>query len=194
VSARALKPSPVLGARVPPELRARFETIAKQRFGTKTAALQAAVERLVEAEASPPASAAPAPRPRRRERLEVVRCRINRDQVRRIRTYAAAAGHAHLSDAMAELLGHAVDAHENRVSVPAARADELLEAVRGVAAIVDALGPGVLGLVRLLAHWAAKSGGLKVGEDELLAEIWSVGASEWAQLLEELGTDEPKVH
>jgi hypothetical protein len=39
--------------------------------------------------------------------------------------------------------------------------------------------------MRLLSHWATQSGGLKVSEDELLAELRTVAADEWEQVLSE---------
>jgi hypothetical protein len=36
-------------------------------------------------------------------------------------------------------------------------------------------------MLRLLAHWAARDGGVKVNEDELLAELRVTGADEWEQ-------------
>jgi hypothetical protein len=47
------------------------------------------------------------------------------------------------------------------------------------------MGPSTLGTQRLLAHWAARDGGVKVSEDELLAEVRSVGADEWEQAISE---------
>jgi hypothetical protein len=49
----------------------------------------------------------------------------------------------------------------------------------------ELLGPSTLGTQRLLAHWAARDGGVKVSEDELLAEVRSVGADEWEQAVAE---------
>ena len=46
-------------------------------------------------------------------------------------------------------------------------------------------GPTTLGILRLLARWATEIGGLKTSEDDLLEEVWSVGAAEWAQVVEE---------
>jgi hypothetical protein len=47
--------------------------------------------------------------------------------------------------------------------------------------MLDILGPPTLGMLRLLAHWATQGGGLKVNEDELMAEVRAVGADEWEQ-------------
>ena len=49
--------------------------------------------------------------------------------------------------------------------------------------MLDSLGPPTLGILRLLAHWAARSGALKVSEDELLAEVRGVSADEWEQAM-----------
>jgi hypothetical protein len=68
-----------------------------------------------------------------------------------------------------------------REGIPGGRADELLEVLERLSAAVDILGPPAFGVLRLLAHWATQSGGLKVNEDELLAEIRTVGGDEWEQ-------------
>ena len=57
-----------------------------------------------------------------------------------------------------------------------------LEAIRMT---LDILGPPTLGTQRLLAHWAAREGSVKVSEDELLAEVRTVGADEWEQAVTE---------
>jgi hypothetical protein len=72
-----------------------------------------------------------------------------------------------------------------REGVPGGRVEELLGAIEGVRLALDLLGPPTLGTQRLLAHWAARDGGVKVSEDELLAEVRAVGADEWEQALAE---------
>jgi hypothetical protein len=57
---------------------------------------------------------------------------------------------------------------------------------------LDILGPPTLGTLRLLAHWAARDGAVKVNEDELLAEVRVVGADEWEQAVAEAERDLPK--
>jgi hypothetical protein len=52
-------------------------------------------------------------------------------------------------------------------------------------AMLDILGPPTLGILRLLAHWVSHGGGVKVNEDEVLAEIRAVGADEWEQAIAE---------
>ena len=87
------------------------------------------------------------------------------------------------SEAGGEWLVVAREAIRERGGIPATRADDLLDAVAGVRAVIELLGPAHLGTLRLLAHWASASGGLKVSEDELLAEVRAVGADEWEQVL-----------
>jgi hypothetical protein len=49
------------------------------------------------------------------------------------------------------------------------------------------VGPAVLGVQRLIAHWAAQSGSVRLSEDELLAELGAVARDEWASQLAERG-------
>jgi hypothetical protein len=44
-------------------------------------------------------------------------------------------------------------------------------------------------MLRLLAHWATHGGGVKVNEDDLLAELRTVGADEWEQAVAEAERD-----
>ena len=76
-----------------------------------------------------------------------------------------------------------------REGVPSGRADELMEAVDGLRAAIDILGPPTFGMLRLLAHWSTRGGGVKVSEDELLAELRTVGADEWEQAIAEAERD-----
>jgi len=57
--------------------------------------------------------------------------------------------------------------------------------------MVDVLGPAALGAQRILAHWAAQTGGLRVSEDELLAEGRMVASEEWQSQLAERGLLSP---
>ena len=43
------------------------------------------------------------------------------------------------------------------------------------------------------AHWAARDGGVKVSEDELLAEVRAVGADEWEQAVAESERELPEI-
>ena len=78
-----------------------------------------------------------------------------------------------------------------REGVPSGRADELMEAVDGLRAVMDILGPPTFGMLRLLAHWSTEAGGVKVNEDELLAELRTVGVDEWEQAVAEAERDLP---
>ena len=55
--------------------------------------------------------------------------------------------------------------------------------------VVELVGPPTFGLLRLLSHWATQSGGLKVSEDELLAELRTVAGDEWEQAVSEAERD-----
>ena len=57
--------------------------------------------------------------------------------------------------------------------------------------MVDVLGPAALGTQRILTHWAAQTGGLRVSEDELLAEGRLVAEEEWQGQLAERGLFSP---
>jgi len=76
-----------------------------------------------------------------------------------------------------------------REGVPGGRADELMDAVDGLRAAIDILGPPTFGMLRLLAHWSTQGGGVKVNEDELLAELRTVGGDEWEQAMAEAERD-----
>jgi hypothetical protein len=97
-----------------------------------------------------------------------------------IDAYAEAHGMTR-SRAAGEYLAIARDALREREGIPASRAEELLEALEAMRTALEILGPPTFGMLRLLAYWAAQSGGVKVKEDELLAEVRAVGADEWEQ-------------
>jgi hypothetical protein len=93
------------------------------------------------------------------------------------------------SRAAGHYLGIARETLREREGVPGGGADELLEAFDGLRAAVDILGPPTFGLLRLLAHWATHGGGVKVNEDELLAEVRAVGGDEWEQAVADAERD-----
>jgi hypothetical protein len=117
-------------------------------------------------------------------RLHLIGMKVDAELRREIDAYAESHGITR-SSAASEYLSIARDALRERDGIPAGRADDLLEAFEGLRAIVDLLGPPTLGTARLLAHWAAHAGGLKVSEDELVAETRAVGADEWEQAVSE---------
>jgi hypothetical protein len=114
------------------------------------------------------------------QRLCLIGVKVDSALKREIDEYAEAHGITR-SRAAGEYLTIARDALRERDGIPAGRADDLLEALEGIRAVLDLLGPTALGTLRLLAHWAAQGGGVKVAEDELMTEIRSVGADEWEQ-------------
>jgi hypothetical protein len=117
-------------------------------------------------------------------RLLPISAKIETTLSREIDEYAKAHGITR-SRAAGQYLTIASEALRGREGVAAGKAEEILEALEGVRTIVELLGPPSLGVMRLLAHWATQSGGLRVSEDELLAELRSVAADEWEQVLSE---------
>jgi len=121
-------------------------------------------------------------------RLCLIGVKVDPALRREIDAYAEAHGVSR-SRAAGHYLAIARETLREREGVPGGRADELLEAVDGLRAAVDILGPPTFGMLRLLAHWASQGGTVKVSEDELLAELRSVGADEWEQAVAEAERD-----
>ena len=71
--------------------------------------------------------------------------------------------------------------------------EDLQRDLRDLKQMVDVLGPAALGTQRILVHWAAQTGGLRVSEDELLAEGRLVADEEWQGQLAERGLFSPGV-
>lgn len=121
-------------------------------------------------------------------RLCLIGVKVDAALRREIDAYADAHGVSR-SCAAGQYLAIARETIHEREGVPAGRADELMEAVDGLRAAVDILGPPTFGMLRLLAHWASQGGTVKVSEDELLAELRSVGADEWEQAVADAERD-----
>jgi hypothetical protein len=121
-------------------------------------------------------------------RLCLIGVKVDAALRREIDAYAEAHGVSR-SRAAGHYLAIARETIHEREGVPAGRADELMEAVDGLRAAVDILGPPTFGMLRLLAHWASQGGTVKVSEDELLAELRSVGADEWEQAVADAERD-----
>ncbi|PYQ25205.1 MAG: hypothetical protein DMF81_03030 [Acidobacteria bacterium] len=122
--------------------------------------------------------------PRGEDRLQWVTARLPADLVREIEAHAKRAGTSR-SDAIREALAVGMETIRGREGIPAGRLEELMGALEAIRMTLDILGPPTLGTQRLLAHWAAREGSVKVSEDELLAEVRTVGADEWEQAVTE---------
>jgi hypothetical protein len=121
-------------------------------------------------------------------RLLPISAKIELSLSREIDDYAKANGITR-SRAAGHYLTIARETLRNREGIAAGKAEEILEALDGVRTVIELLGPPAFGLIRLLAHWATQTGGLKVSEDELLAELRTVAADEWEQVLSEAERD-----
>jgi hypothetical protein len=71
--------------------------------------------------------------------------------------------------------------------------DDLQREIADVKQMLDVLGPSSLGVLRILTHWATQTGGLRVSEDELLAEGRLVAGEEWQGQLADCGIVPPGV-
>jgi hypothetical protein len=127
-----------------------------------------------------------------KDSLQWVTARIPSGLVREVEGHAKLNGITR-SDAIRECLAVGMETIRGREGVPGGRIEEVLGAIESVRVAVELLGPPTLGTQRLLAHWATRDGGVKVNEDELLAELRAVGADEWEQAIAEAerGLPEP---
>jgi hypothetical protein len=121
-------------------------------------------------------------------RLCLISLKVDAALRREVDAYAEAHGITR-SRAANHYLAIARETIREREGVPSGKADELMEAVDGLRAAIDILGPPTFGMLRLLAHWSTLGGGVKVNEDELLAELRTVGADEWEQAMAEAERD-----
>jgi hypothetical protein len=120
--------------------------------------------------------------------LQWVTARLPPDLAREIDAHAKRMG-ATRSDAIRDCLGIGMETIRGREGVPAGRVEELLGALDGVRLTLDLMGPPTFGMLRLLVHWAARDGSVKVSEDELLAELRVTGADEWEQAVADAERD-----
>src|SRR6266851_8782853 len=75
-----------------------------------------------------------------------------------------------LGEAISALLYLGLEFAERQRSGLKEDLEDLQRELSDVKHMLDVLGPASLGVQRILAHWAAQTGGLRVAEDELLAE------------------------
>jgi hypothetical protein len=118
--------------------------------------------------------------------LAVVYCRIDRTLKAELHRLARVAGKTD-SDFVRELLTSAANHRPGRGTDDGVLRAQLEE----LAFRLDDVGVSTRAAVRLLAHWAAQSGAVRVTEDELLAELRAVGRDEWQQAVEEGARSEP---
>jgi hypothetical protein len=108
----------------------------------------------------------------------------------RIEAYAAREGLT-LGEALSALLYLGLEFAERQRTGLREDMEDLQRELRDLRHMVDVLGPAALGTQRILAHWAAQTGGLRVSEDELLAEGRLVADEEWQGQLAERGLFSP---
>lgn len=126
--------------------------------------------------------------PRLVDSLQWITARVPPALVRELEAHAKRIGTTR-SEAIRECLGVGMETIRGREGISRGRVDELLGAIESVRLVLELLGPSTLGTQRLLAHWATRDGTVKVSEDELLAEVRSVGADEWEQAVAEAERD-----
>ena len=184
-----------VGICVPNSVIARAGELAALLQISRNAVLKDALERgllLLDVPAvKGPTDNKSADRRRSPETLEQVRFRIGKEHKRRIEAFAARKGHRDASSAIAELVTGALDDDELGDNVPASRADEIEQAIRELRDLLGEIGPGVLGIIGLLSHWATQSGGLEVEEDELVEEALAEGRQAWALRQEMAASGDP---
>lgn len=108
----------------------------------------------------------------------------------RIGAYAAREGLT-LGEALSALLYLGLEFAERQRAGLREDMEDLQRELRDLRQMVDVLGPAALGTQRILAHWAAQTGGLRVSEDELLVEGRLVADEEWQGQLAERGLFSP---
>jgi hypothetical protein len=108
----------------------------------------------------------------------------------RVGAYAAREGLT-LGEAISALLYLGLEFAERQRTGLREDIEDLQRDLHDLKHMVDVLGPAALGTQRILTHWAAQTGGLRVSEDELLAEGRLVADEEWQGQLAERGLLSP---
>lgn len=182
-----------LGICIPAGLVDRASAIAAARRTTRNAVLKVALEQglgaLDPCEPNSSTDTNATPRKRPPEALEQMRFRIGTEEKRRIEAFALRKGCRDLSSAIAELVTTALDDEDLGENLPATKADDIDERLVDLRDLLEEIGPGVLGILSLVAHWATQGGGLEVDEDELVDEAWAAGEQAWAMRQETAADD-----
>ena len=121
---------------------------------------------------------------------EEVGVSLDRSLQERVGEYAAREGLT-LGEAISALLYLGLEFAERQRTGLKEDIEDLQRELRDLKHMVDVLGPAALGTQRILTHWAAQTGGLRVSEDELLAEGRLVADEEWQGQLAERGLLSP---
>ncbi len=116
--------------------------------------------------------------------------RLDGDLQERVAVYASHEGLT-VGEAISALLYVGLEFAERQRTGLKDDIEDLQRELRDVKQMVDVLGPAALGTQRILTHWAAQTGGLRVSEDELLAEGRLVAEEEWQGQLAERGLFSP---
>ena len=121
---------------------------------------------------------------------EEVGVRLDDSLQERVGAYASREGLT-LGEAISALLYLGLEFAERQRTGLKEDIEDLQRELRDLRQMVDVIGPAVLATPRILAHWAAQTGGLRVSEDELLAEGQLVAEEEWQGHLAERGLLSP---
>ena len=121
---------------------------------------------------------------------EEIGVRLDDGLQERVGAYASREGLT-LGEAISALLYLGLEFAERQRTGLKEDIEDLQRELRDLRQMVDVIGPAALATPRILAHWAAQTGGLRVSEDELLAEGQLVADEEWQGNLAERGLLSP---
>ena len=123
-------------------------------------------------------------------RTEEVGIKLDRELQDRVRAYASKEALT-VGEALSALLYLGLEFAERQRTGLKEDLEDLQRDLQDVKQMLDVMGPAALGTQRILAHWAAQTGGLRVSEDELVAEGRMVASEEWQGQLAERGLFSP---
>ena len=123
-------------------------------------------------------------------RPEEVGIKLDRELQDRVRSYASKEALT-VGEALSALLYLGLEFAERQRTGLKEDLEDLQRDLQDVKQMLDVVGPAALGTQRILAHWAAQTGGLRVSEDELVAEGRMVASEEWQEQLAERGLFSP---
>ena len=121
---------------------------------------------------------------------EQIGVRLDDGLQERVDAYASREGLT-LGEAISALLYLGLEFAERQRTGLKEDIEDLQRDLRDLRQMVDVIGPAALAAPRILAHWAAQTGGLRVSEDELLSEGQLVADEEWQGHLAERGLISP---